>query len=176
MYSCFKTILEDINSFCGATDTLVMLMVFYLSFDLSRDSVFVNKALSQHWWPLSPRQLIVKVTMLHIHRATWLSVCKQSAVTTLVTSEPSSANCQSDNVAYLPGCLTLFFDFCFFCIFFCFLVGPLIPLFCASGDVSSGFQSKSGQPYSHLAEVYILPVPWDTCLAESMAAKLISST
>ena len=28
----------------------------------------------------------------------------------------------------------------------------LIPLFWVSGDVSSGFQSQSRQPYSHLAE------------------------
>ena len=28
-------------------------------------------------------------------------------------------------------------------------VGPLIPLFWTSGDVSSGFQSQSGQPFSH---------------------------
>ena len=34
--------------------------------------------------------------------------------------------------------------------------GALIPLFWASGDVSSGFQSQSGQPYSHLAEAYVL--------------------
>ena len=31
----------------------------------------------------------------------------------------------------------------------CPFVGPLIPLFWTSGDVSSGFQSQSGQPYSH---------------------------
>ena len=31
---------------------------------------------------------------------------------------------------------------------------PLIPLFWTSGDVSSGFQSQSRQPYSHLAEAY----------------------
>ena len=33
----------------------------------------------------------------------------------------------------------------------CPFVGPLMPLFWTSGDVSSGFQSQSGQPYSHLA-------------------------
>ena len=47
-------------------------------------------------------------------------------------------------------------------------VGPLIPLFWTSGDISSRFQSQSGQPYLHLAEVYMLYVPqiyfWcDTC-------------
>ena len=38
-------------------------------------------------------------------------------------------------------------------------MGPLIPLFWISGDVSSGFQSQTGQPYSHLAEAYVLHVP-----------------
>ena len=31
-----------------------------------------------------------------------------------------------------------------------FFVGPLVPLFWTSVDVSSVFQSQSGQPYSHL--------------------------
>ena len=35
-------------------------------------------------------------------------------------------------------------------------MGPLIPMFWTSGDVSSGFQSQSGQPFLHLAEVYML--------------------
>ena len=35
----------------------------------------------------------------------------------------------------------------------------LIPLFWTSGDVSSGFQSQSGQPYSNLVEGYVLHVP-----------------
>ena len=34
-------------------------------------------------------------------------------------------------------------------------MGTLIPLFWMSGDVSSGFQSQSGQLYSHLAEAYL---------------------
>ena len=38
-------------------------------------------------------------------------------------------------------------------------VGPLIPLFWTCGDVSSGFQSQSGQPYSSLAEAYVLHIP-----------------
>ena len=38
----------------------------------------------------------------------------------------------------------------------CPFLGPLIPLFQTSGDVSSGFQSQSGQPYSSLAEAYVL--------------------
>ena len=33
-----------------------------------------------------------------------------------------------------------------------------------SGNVSSGFQSQSGQPYSSLAEAYVLHVPWDSPL------------
>ena len=37
-----------------------------------------------------------------------------------------------------------------------FFVGPLIPLFWTSGGVSSGFQSQSGQPYSHLVEACCL--------------------
>ena len=31
----------------------------------------------------------------------------------------------------------------------CPILGPLVPLFWISGDVSSGFQSQSGLPYSH---------------------------
>ena len=37
-------------------------------------------------------------------------------------------------------------------------LGPLIPLFWTSGNVSPGFHSQSGQPYSHLTEVYVLHV------------------
>ena len=39
-------------------------------------------------------------------------------------------------------------------------VGQLIPLFWNSGDVSSGFQSQSGQFYSRLAEAYVI---WNLC-------------
>ena len=35
-------------------------------------------------------------------------------------------------------------------------MGPLIPPFWTSGDVSSGFQSQSGQPYLHLSEAYMM--------------------
>ena len=42
--------------------------------------------------------------------------------------------------------------------------GLLIPLFWTSGDASSGFQSHSGQPYSHFAEVYVLHDPWGSTL------------
>ena len=38
-------------------------------------------------------------------------------------------------------------------------MGPLIPLFWTSGDVSSGFQSQSGQRYLHLAEAYVFHNP-----------------
>ena len=46
----------------------------------------------------------------------------------------------------------LFFFFFFFLKFLadtCPFLGPLVPLFWISGDVSSGFQSQSGLPYSH---------------------------
>ena len=33
-------------------------------------------------------------------------------------------------------------------------MGSLILLFSTSGNVSSGFQSKSEQPFSHLVEMY----------------------
>ena len=58
-------------------------------------------------------------------------------------------------------------------------MGPLIPLFWISGDVSSRVQSHSWQPYSHLAEVYLRftsgATPADL-LAVSMAAEPISYT
>ena len=34
----------------------------------------------------------------------------------------------------------------------CPFIGELIPLVRTSGDVSSGFLTQTGQPYSHLAE------------------------
>ena len=46
----------------------------------------------------------------------------------------------------------------------CPFMGPLIPQFWTSGDVSSGFQSLGGQPYSQLAEVYMMYVPSDSPL------------
>ena len=59
----------------------------------------------------------------------------------------------------------------------------LIPLFWTSGDVSCGFQSQSGQPYSDLVEVCVLHVPRFTSgaipadlLAASMAAVPFSFT
>ena len=59
-------------------------------------------------------------------------------------------------------------------------VGPLIPLFWTSGDVSSGFQSQNGQPYLHLlgGGIYVICFPRFTSgvtpadlLAASMAAE-----
>ena len=41
-------------------------------------------------------------------------------------------------------------------------MGPLIPLFWTGDDVSSRFQSQSGQPYSHLVEMYVLHIPRDS--------------
>ena len=38
-------------------------------------------------------------------------------------------------------------------------LGPLIPLLWTFGDVSSGFQSQSGQPYSYLVEVICYTFP-----------------
>ena len=37
-------------------------------------------------------------------------------------------------------------------------MGPLTLLFWTSGDVSSGFQTQGGQPYSHLVDAYVLHV------------------
>ena len=61
-------------------------------------------------------------------------------------------------------------------------MGPLIPLFWTSGDISSGFQRQIGQPYSHLTEAftYCLRFTSDATPADlleaSMAAESISST
>ena len=43
----------------------------------------------------------------------------------------------------------IFFFFLKFLADTCPFLGPLVPLFWISGDVSSGFQSQSGLPYSH---------------------------
>ena len=47
-------------------------------------------------------------------------------------------------------------------------VGPLIRQFWTYGDISSGFQSQSGQPYLCLAEVYMLHVSSDSHLVQHM--------
>ena len=49
-----------------------------------------------------------------------------------------------------------------------FFMGPLIPLFWTSDDVSSGFQSQSGQPYLHLVEAYVIYVPRDSPLVQHL--------
>ena len=43
-------------------------------------------------------------------------------------------------------------------------VGPMMPLFWTSGDISSGFQSQSGQIYLHFVEVYVMYISWDSSL------------
>ena len=53
------------------------------------------------------------------------------------------------------------FVFLFVCLFFKFgghmsIMGSLIPLFWTSGDVSSGFQGQSRQPYLHKVEAYMM--------------------
>ena len=45
-----------------------------------------------------------------------------------------------------------------------FFMGRLIPMFWTSGDVSSGCQSQSGQPYLCLAEAYMSHIPGDSLL------------
>ena len=47
-------------------------------------------------------------------------------------------------------------------------MGLLITLFWISGDVFSGFQSQSGQPYSGLVEAYILHIPWNSHLVQQL--------
>ena len=63
-------------------------------------------------------------------------------------------------------------------------MGPLIPLFRTSGDISSMFQNQSGQPYLHLGRGLCVThslrltsgvTPADLLVA-SMAAEPISST
>ena len=41
----------------------------------------------------------------------------------------------------------------------CPFMGPLIPLFWTTGDLSSGFQLQSGQSYLRLAEAYVMYIP-----------------
>ena len=52
-------------------------------------------------------------------------------------------------------------------------LGPLVPLFWISGDVSSGFQSQSGLPYSHCGGKHNVRSPRSTSgatLADLLAA------
>ena len=44
------------------------------------------------------------------------------------------------------------------------LVGQLIPVFWTFHDVFSGFQSQSGQPYSHLVEAHVIQPLRFSCL------------
>ena len=46
--------------------------------------------------------------------------------------------------------------------------GPLISLFWTSSDVSCGFQNQSEQPYSCLADAYMLHNPWDSPLVQHL--------
>ena len=55
----------------------------------------------------------------------------------------------------------------------CPFLGALVPLFWISGDVSSGFQSQSGLPYSHSGGVHNVRSPRSTSgatLADLLAA------
>ena len=45
--------------------------------------------------------------------------------------------------------------------FTCPILGPLVPLFWISGDVSSRFQSQSGYSLIHITEANIMYIPWD---------------
>ena len=48
-----------------------------------------------------------------------------------------------------------------------------MPLFWTSGDISSGFQSQSGHPYSHLVEVYICVTHSPRFTSGAIPAKLL---
>ena len=50
---------------------------------------------------------------------------------------------------FFPKRALFFFFFIVFGGHTCPFLGPLVPLFWISGDISSGFQSQSGLPYSH---------------------------
>ena len=43
----------------------------------------------------------------------------------------------------------------------CPFLGPLVPLFWISGDVSSGFQSQSGFCLIRIVEANVMYIPWD---------------
>ena len=60
------------------------------------------------------------------------------------------------------------YDFFFEKIIHWLFVGLLIPLFWIIGDISSGFQNKSGQPYSHLVEASLLYIPWHSPLVQHL--------
>ena len=58
--------------------------------------------------------------------------------------------------------LTPFFNKVFLSdTFTCRILGPLVPLFWISGDVSSGFQSQSGFCLIHIVEANVMYISWD---------------
>ena len=59
--------------------------------------------------------------------------------------------------------------------FTCPILGPLVPLFWISGDVSSGFQSQSGFCLIRIAEANVMYIPWDPPLVLHVADLLTDS-
>ena len=59
--------------------------------------------------------------------------------------------------------------------FTCPFLGPLVPLFWISGDVSSGFQSQSGFCLIHIAETNVMYISWDPPLVLHIADLLTDS-
>ena len=59
--------------------------------------------------------------------------------------------------------------------FTCPILGPLVPLFWISGDVSSGFQSQSGFCLIRIAEANVMYIPWDPPLVLHIANLLTDS-
>ena len=59
--------------------------------------------------------------------------------------------------------------------FTCPIVGPLVPLFWISGNVSSGFQSQSGFCFIHIAEANVMYISWDPPLVKHIANLLMDS-
>ena len=73
----------------------------------------------------------------------------------------------------IPDLFTLGSFLSFFLADTCPFLGPLVPLFWISGDVSSGFQSQSGLPYSHCGGKHNVRSPRSTSgatLADLLAA------
>ena len=81
---------------------MIMLMVSYLSFYLSRDSVFLNKALSQHWWPLCPKSADCQSDNVAYSPGPRDSVFVNKAQSQhWGPLSPSSPNCQNDGLGSL---------------------------------------------------------------------------
>ena len=59
--------------------------------------------------------------------------------------------------------------------FTCPILGPLVPLFWISGDVSSGFQSQSGFCLICIAEANVMYISWDPPLVLHIANLLTDS-